>query len=413
VDAFVFNQFIDFHYFYFPFSLLIKLNKIMIVIVFRIFYLILVFMKVGKSKESLDESISDIHHDPSLPPPHSVHALESLTRPSRRRLESLGEELTPLYPGYGTHFSYIYIGTPPQRQTVIIDTGSRLTAFPCTGCQQCGKHINPYFEWKNSSSAVVSDCKGKPCVMSQSYSEGSSWRAFKMTDRLYIGGLTIDMVSSAHKYSVDFSFGCQTFETGLFRTQLADGIMGLSMSEDTLPYVMHAKQITSTKIFALCFRVGGGILTLGGVDQRVHAKSELVYAKLLKRSGWFTINLIDVQFQAQADGSEVKSIGGDKDVWTKGLPPQSSPCYHLTCDIRSIGKGCIVDSGTTDTYLPSSIATKFKNLFKEYTNIYYTNGNIMLTPEMMTKLPNIIYIFEGESTPLRLLEWQYLLMIYE
>ena len=31
--------------------------------------------------------------------------------------------MTPLYPGYGTHFSYVYVGTPAQRQSVIIDTG--------------------------------------------------------------------------------------------------------------------------------------------------------------------------------------------------------------------------------------------------------------------------------------------------
>lgn len=267
------------------------------------------------------ESISDDQkkEDVSLPRPYSIHLLENKPRPLRRKLETLSEEITPLYPGYGTHFSYIYIGTPPQRQTVIIDTGSKLTAFPCTGCQQCGKHINPYFEWKNSSTAVVSDCKGKPCMMSQSYSEGSSWKAFKITDRVYIGGLTIDMVSSASKYTVDFSFGCQTYETGLFRTQLADGIMGLSMADDTLPYILYAKKITITRIFALCFRVGGGIMTIGGVDQRVHGKAEIAYAKLLKRSGWFTVNLVDVSFQGQDESLETKSLGIEKDVWSKGL----------------------------------------------------------------------------------------------
>lgn len=39
----------------------------------------------------------------------------------RRKL--LDTHISPLYPGYGTHFSYIYVGTPPQRQSVIIDTG--------------------------------------------------------------------------------------------------------------------------------------------------------------------------------------------------------------------------------------------------------------------------------------------------
>jgi len=45
---------------------------------------------------------------------------------------------------------------------------------------------------------------------------------------------------------------------GLFRTQLADGIMGLAMADDTLPYVLHTNGMTETKIFSLCFRTGGG-----------------------------------------------------------------------------------------------------------------------------------------------------------
>jgi hypothetical protein len=45
---------------------------------------------------------------------------------------------------------------------------------------------------------------------------------------------------------------------GLFRTQLADGIMGLAIADDTLPIVLAKAGVTSTKIFSLCFRVGGG-----------------------------------------------------------------------------------------------------------------------------------------------------------
>lgn len=46
---------------------------------------------------------------------------------------TLPMEIAPLYPGYGTHYAYIYVGTPPKRQSVIIDTGSHQTAFPCEG----------------------------------------------------------------------------------------------------------------------------------------------------------------------------------------------------------------------------------------------------------------------------------------
>lgn len=43
--------------------------------------------------------------------------------------------------------------------------------------------------------------------------------------------------------------------------------MGLAMAEDTLPYVLHKAGITESKIFSLCFRVGGGIFTLGSFQE--------------------------------------------------------------------------------------------------------------------------------------------------
>jgi len=39
---------------------------------------------------------------------------------------------------YQTHYVDLWVGCPPQRQTVIVDTGSGVTAFPCFGCEECG-----------------------------------------------------------------------------------------------------------------------------------------------------------------------------------------------------------------------------------------------------------------------------------
>jgi hypothetical protein len=44
----------------------------------------------------------------------------------------------------------------------------------------------------------------------------------------------MDLVPEGAVYKVDFMFVCQTVETGLFITQLADGIMGMAMAQDTL-----------------------------------------------------------------------------------------------------------------------------------------------------------------------------------
>lgn len=60
----------------------------------------------------------------------------------------------------------MYIGTPPQRQTVILDTGSSILAFPCTGfaycmlltlrCNGCGSHQNGPFNPSLSNSIKIS-----------------------------------------------------------------------------------------------------------------------------------------------------------------------------------------------------------------------------------------------------------------
>ena len=54
---------------------------------------------------------------------------------------ALSEQRQPLFRGQGTHYVFLWVGSPPQRVSVIVDTGSHHTAFPCVGCK-CGKHVS-------------------------------------------------------------------------------------------------------------------------------------------------------------------------------------------------------------------------------------------------------------------------------
>ncbi len=319
----------------------------------------------------------------SLPESETSQNRAHVRRLSRRRMATVDSAatlpvlLTPLYQGYGTHFSYVYIGTPPQRQSVIVDTGSHFTAFPCVGCQQCGSHTDNYWDPKNSTTANVQKCNGGDlCTFGQSYSEGSSWRAYKVVDKLWVGGIGKETVPTGSKYTVDFMFGCQTSETGLFRTQLADGIMGMAMAVETLPSQLVEQKVAASNIFAMCFRVGGGIMTLGGVDQRIHSKPGILYAGIKQTDGWYTVTLLDIQLMDQGANRAKKTIGAD-------------PAKY------SAGKGAIVDSGTTDTYLPMAVAAEFGRLFKEITGVVFSSKNTKLTAMDLAKMPDIVFVLQG------------------
>lgn len=298
----------------------------------------------------------------------------TVNRRNRRLTGTLNKaEVTPLYEGLGTHYSHLWVGTPPQRVSVIVDTGSHHTAFPCTGCK-CGKHIDPFFDPVRSSSSKVQQCGGKRCIFRQSYSEGSSWSAFRVTDKVWLG--SNDRTTFNTSWDLSFSFGCQESETGLFRTQKVDGIMGMCASEATIPYLLMAQGITTTKIFAMCFRQGGGILTLGGVDQTLHnVENSLEFAGLTKSKGWFTVVLLDILMKDPKTG-KIQSIGGDKTKYNGG-------------------KGTIVDSGTTDTYIPRSLAPNFRTMYKLVSGMEHSNSGVSLSPAQHNRLPVIIYRLEG------------------
>merc|ERR1719199_22587 len=84
--------------------------------------------------------ISDVGHEIVM---HGGRGLVETTQEEEegtatQAADNINYETGELYQGYGTHYMDLWVGTPPQRQTVIIDTGSSITAFPCSGCVHCG-----------------------------------------------------------------------------------------------------------------------------------------------------------------------------------------------------------------------------------------------------------------------------------
>ena len=233
------------------------------------------------------------------------------------------------------------------------------------------------------------------CVFSQAYTEGSSWSAYESIDKVFVGGTQLldddSNPNGNNHFRGDFMFGCQTQESGLFVTQLADGIMGMSNHPMTYPQVMYDQGKLEHNMFSLCFRrelhvskrgIVAGRITLGGIDTRAdHAP--MVYAKNVATNGWFTVFVKSIYIRHNGGQNAKADVGMDQKV------------QKLDVDVYEInsGKGVIIDSGTTDTYLHASIAKQFELAWDTATEGRWKFSNdrsIALDGDELLRLPTIL-----------------------
>jgi hypothetical protein len=337
----------------------------------------------------------------------------------RRRMDAV--QVGALYQGYGTHYVDLWVGTPAQRQTLIVDTGSGVTAFPCSGCNPstCGQghHIDDFFDETKSttfqklacSECVRGHCSGseQDCKIGMSYQEGSSWSAFEGRDAVYIGGPhdhglnsdnggTSDMdPNHAFAFSFPMTFGCQTKITGLFKTQLADGIMGMDDAPSAFWSQMYDHKLIDDKKFSLCFtrqptaeKAGteAGAMTMGGYDQRLHSSPMIYTGRYGGGGGFYNVHVRAVYLRHGSGGEGSMSTDPKAQVIT----------LQVSEDNLNHGN-VIVDSGTTDTYFSRRMATEFNNAYKLLTGQAYSHSGVTLTGAQLHELPTILIQLAGDD----------------
>ena len=66
-----------------------------------------------------------------------------------------------VYGNYSLGYYYVEVGvgSPPQMQALIIDTGSNILAVPCKGCTHCStSHLHQPFNVNGSSTSSYVSC---------------------------------------------------------------------------------------------------------------------------------------------------------------------------------------------------------------------------------------------------------------
>ncbi|CAD7942338.1 unnamed protein product [Amoebophrya sp. A120] len=233
---------------------------------------------------------------------------------------------------FAYYFVDLLIGHPvAQRTSVIIDTGSSLCGFPCSGCRHCGRHIDAAFDVSKSPSAkwiqcsAQCSCRGDKCGYSQGYTEGSSISGHWFEDYARLG----DVIQNNPPVKV--KMGCHDSENKLFYTQKANGIFGMAGNGGNdlrgkptiLADILRDREHVNANIFTMCLSQEGGRVIAGGYNSTYHdpIDAPITYVPLGANSKFYVVSLSEIKIGGQ-------SISGN---------------YGRT----------IVDSGTTYSYFPS------------------------------------------------------------
>ncbi|BAU00260.1 hypothetical protein LR48_Vigan06g028800 [Vigna angularis] len=242
----------------------------------------------------------------------------------------------------GYYTTRLWIGTPPQRFALIVDTGSTVTYVPCSTCQHCGKHQDPKFQPEDSETYQPVKCTWqcncdadrKQCTYERRYAEMSTSS----------GVLGEDVVSFGNQSELSpqrATFGCENDETGDLYTQHADGIMGLGRGDLSIMDQLVQKKVISDS-FSLCYGgmgVGGGAMVLGSISP----PADMIFTHSDPgRSPYYNINLKEVH------------VAGKR----LNLNPKVFDGKH----------GTVLDSGTTYAYLPESAFVAFKHAITKETH---------------------------------------------
>lgn len=275
-------------------------------------------------------------------------------------------------PQYMYYFSKFYVGTPAVEQSAIIDTGSDTLAFPCDHCEgsDCGTHQDPRFysaksktfEFEIHCSYKMSYHNHQVCQFVKSYAEGSSLLGFladdyiKFKDSRKVKDYKLSRLNSKLKKDLRMKaeFGCTTKETGLFKTQYADGILGLDSDSSLIESMekMNSKHEPKVFSFGLCFHNSGGIMS---VDLRNKNSSDDKTTMLNKELKDYKTPLI---VPYSDDSSYYELTVSHFSIFKNGKT------FNIVDDLNPIRM--MVDSGTTFSHFPQRYINRILSELNAY-----------------------------------------------
>ena len=227
----------------------------------------------------------------------------------------------------GVYFSTICIGiTGNQCFSVIVDTGSSTIAVPCKGCN-CGSQHN-YYNKALSTSAVDTGSSYSQC-----YGEGSCNRGELISDIMCFGK------DCSMETGINHPFGCCSTFSANFKSQDADGIIGVSPSGRTLWKDLATHHKLDNNRLAICFGTTDGEMSVGGWDETIpgvgnmSASESLQWTDMKTSDAFYRIDIQSIVIDGIDSSNGQSSTSGGMAV----------PNYHVSKPM--------VDCGSTFSFM--------------------------------------------------------------
>jgi cathepsin D len=276
----------------------------------------------------------------SIPLVHKPKTVAQHAAVATRRTEHLLAAMAGTVPLTNVQDSEYYgevdIGSPPQKFTVIYDSGSSNLWVPSKSCTNCKASADKYDSSKSSKYAKDGQ------TFNLQYGTGSC-NGFISADDVTMGGLTIS----------DFKFGEVTTEAAdVFGQAPFDGILGLGPAKaavDQVPIPMDqlvAQKKIEKNQFAFFLSSGGktgSTLTLGGTDSSLYTGdfSYVPVSMAARLLPYWLISVKDIKI-GSATGNCPSFIGCEMvvDTGTSILAGPPTGVNKLIAQIGNVSSDC-------------------------------------------------------------------------
>ncbi|KAI3762060.1 hypothetical protein L1987_52483 [Smallanthus sonchifolius] len=303
-------------------------------------------------------------------------------------VEDFGSEVVSgMQQGSGEYFVRIGVGSPPQSQYMVVDSGSDVVWVQCLPCKQCYQQSDPLFDPANSASFIAVSCGSPVCEHAETAigcrgHGGGRWCGYHVSygDGSYTKGtLALETLTFGNTFIQKVAIGCGHRNQGLFIG--AAGLLGIGGGSMSLVSQLGG---ASDGAFSYCL-VSRGTGSPGSLEfgRESLPTDSAVWVPLLRNLRVPTFYYV---------GLSGLGVGGVQ----VSIP---EPTFELS----DMGHGGVVmDTGTAVTRLPTAAYTTFRDAFlAQTTNLPRARPNSIfdtcydLNGFYTVQVPTVSFYFNG------------------